>query len=209
LVPFLILGLSAPAQSGWGTITGAITDPGGAVVFNAPIQARNTQTRTVYKATTSAAGMYTLSRLPAGTYDILVPAVGFTLDKLERKDVVIEPGQTLRLTLLMHPGGKCHLTSGILPRKSLQLSRDWIHDGPAAIVPSARIGPVLIDTDKVRLPLIASFGTDQLWTRRDGNFAWKNDPILAATQTALLPDAPATVEEGYVRIAPANGGENT
>jgi hypothetical protein len=76
-------------------------------------------------------------------------------------------------------------------------------------VPSARIVPVLIDTDKVRLPLIASFGTDQLWTRRDGNFAWKDDPILAATQTALLPDAPATVEEGYVRIAPANGSENT
>jgi hypothetical protein len=95
-----------------------------------------------------------------------------------------------------------------LPRKSLQLSRDWIHDGLAAIAPSARIGPVLIDSEKVRLPLIASFGTEQLWTRRDGNFTWKNDPILAATQTALLPQQPAKVEEGYIRIAPvARGGE--
>jgi hypothetical protein len=120
-------------------------------------------------------------------------------------EIAVRPGQTVRLTILMHPGGKCHLTTGILPRKSLQLSRDWIHDGLAAIAPSARIGPVLIDTDKVRLPLIASFGAEQLWTRRDGNFTWKNDPILAATQTALLPDSPATVEEGYIRIAPVKG----
>jgi hypothetical protein len=116
-------------------------------------------------------------------------------------ELLVRPGQILRLTILMHPGGKCHLTSGILPRKSLQLSRDWIHAGLAAMAPSARVGPVLIDEDKVRLPLIASFGAEQLWTRREGNFTWKNDPILAATQTALLPDAPATVEEGYIRIA--------
>lgn len=117
-------------------------------------------------------------------------------------EIVVRHGQTLRLTLLMHPGGKCHLSSGILPRKSLQLSRDWTHDGLAAIAPSARVGPVLIDSDKVRLPLIASFGTEQLWTRRDGNYNWKDDPILAATQTALLPEMPATIEEGYIRITP-------
>src|SRR5204863_304803 len=58
-------------------------------------------------------------------------------------EILVRPGQTVRLTILMHPGGKCHLTSGILPRKSLQLSRDWIHDGLATIAPSARIGPVL------------------------------------------------------------------
>jgi hypothetical protein len=123
--------------------------------------------------------------------------------------LTVRPGQTVRLTLLQHPGGKCHLTSGILPRKSLQLSRDWIHDGLAAIAPSARVGPVLIDSEKVRLPLIASFGTEQLWTRRDSNFSWKNDPILAATQTALLPQMPAKVEEGYIRIAPVRGGGDT
>jgi hypothetical protein len=120
--------------------------------------------------------------------------------------LTVRPGQTLRLTILLHPGGKCHLTSGVLPRKSLQLSRDWIHGGLAAIAPSARIGPVLIDSEKVRLPLIASFGTEQLWTRREGNFTWKNDPILAATQTALLPQQPAKIEEGYIRIAPIAGG---
>ena len=128
---------------------------------------------------------------------------------LAEDEIAVRPGQTLRLTLLMHPGARCHLSSGILPRKSLQLSRDWIYDGLAAIAPSARVGPVLINSDKVRLPLIASFGTEQLWTRRNGNYTWKDDPILAATQTALLPDRPATIEEGYIRIAPVKGGKDS
>ena len=123
-------------------------------------------------------------------------------------EMVVRPGQTIRLTILMHPGGKCHLTSGILPRKSLQLARDWGHQGLEAIAPSARVGPVLIDADKVRLPLIASFGTEQLWTRREAGYTWKDDPILAATQTALLPDTPATIEEGYIRIAPVKNSGN-
>ena len=128
---------------------------------------------------------------------------------LAEDEIAVRPAQTLRLTLLMHPGARCHLSSGILPRKSLQLSRDWIYDGLAAIAPSARVGPVLINSDKVRLPLIASFGTEQLWTRRNGNYTWKDDPILAATQTALLPDRPATIEEGYIRIAPVKGGKDS
>ena len=40
-------------------------------------------------------------------------------------------------------------------------------------------------------------------TRRDTPLTWKDDPILAATQTALLPDLPHEVQEGYIRIAPA------
>jgi hypothetical protein len=62
---------------------------------------------------------------------------------------------------------------------------------------------VLVDPAKIALPLISSFGKDQLWTRRDTPATWKDDPILAATQTALLPDLPHEVQEGYIRIAPA------
>lgn len=118
----------------------------------------------------------------------------------------VHPGQVLRLTLLMNPAGQVHLTSGLLPRKSLALARDWVQPGLSVLAPSARIGPVLIDTKDVRLPKVSAFGTDQLWTRRDTPSSWKDDPILAATQTALLPDLPHQVEEGYIRIAPAVPG---
>ncbi len=117
-------------------------------------------------------------------------------------ELLVHLGQVVRLTLLMHPAGRVHLTSGILPRKYLQLARDWVQPGLAVIAPSARIGPVLIDPDKVRLPKISSFPKDQIWTRRSNPSTWKDDAILAATQTALFPDMPSQVEEGYIRIAP-------
>jgi len=117
-------------------------------------------------------------------------------------ELLVHPGQVVRLTLLMHPAGRVHLTSGILPRKYLQLARDWVQPGLAVMAPSARIGPVLIDPDKVRLPKISSFPKEQIWTRRINPSTWKDDPILAATQTALFPDMPSQVEEGYIRIAP-------
>ena len=79
----------------------------------------------------------------------------------------IHPGQTVRLTLLMHPGGKVHLTSGILPRTDRALARDWVQPGLAVLAPSLRCGPLLIDADKVRLPKVASFPAEQLFTRRD------------------------------------------
>jgi hypothetical protein len=114
----------------------------------------------------------------------------------------IHPGQTIRLTLLMHPGGKVHLSSGILPRADQALARDWVNPGLSVLAPSLRCGPLLIDADKVRLPKIASFPADQLFTHRDAPTTWKDDPILAATQSALLPDTQPEMQEGWVRIAP-------
>jgi hypothetical protein len=115
---------------------------------------------------------------------------------------VVRPGQVVRLTLLMYPTGKVFLTSGILPRKYLQLARDWVQPGLAVIAPSVRVGPVLVDPDKIRLPKVSSFPKDQIWTRRDTPNTWKDDPILAATQEALFPEMPSDVQEGYIRIAP-------
>jgi hypothetical protein len=51
------------------------------------------------------------------------------------------------------------------------------------------------------MPLAAALGRDQAWTRRDGPTSWRDDPIVAATQQALLPETPAVVQEGYLRVA--------
>jgi len=122
-------------------------------------------------------------------------------------ELTLRLGQTVRLTLLMHPMGKVHLTSGILPRKALQLARDWVNPGLATMSPSVRVGPVLIEPGEVRLPKVSSFPKDQLWTRRDSPSTWRDDPIVAATQAALLPEQPAGIEEGYIRVAPRPQGE--
>jgi hypothetical protein len=56
---------SAFAQNG-GSITGTVFNLAGEPVAKAEIQATNTGTKTVYNATTSTAGMYSFSQLPAG-----------------------------------------------------------------------------------------------------------------------------------------------
>ena len=131
------------------------------------------------------------------------PAVD-TLDHpyLALEDTVfIRLGETLRLTILMLPGGKAHLTSGILPRKHLALADEWVSRGLRAMVPSMRVGPVLVDPAQIRLPKVASFGTDQQFTRRTGPLTWRDDPIVAATSSALLPPMPHEAQEGWIRIA--------
>ncbi len=120
-------------------------------------------------------------------------------------------GQTVTLTIFMHPSGKCSLTSGLLPRRTVALARDWVGPGLAKIAPSLRTGPVLVETDldpqgQVRLPKVSVFGKDQNFLWRDTPATWRTDAILAATQTALLPDAPAEFREGWIRVAPEEPG---
>ncbi len=115
--------------------------------------------------------------------------------------VPVRPGQTVRLTLLMDPAARVHATSGLLPRKAISLLRDWFAEALDRVVPSFRVGPVLVDPTTIRMPLAAALGRDQAWTRRDGPTSWHDDPIAAATQQALLPETPAVVHEGYLRVA--------
>jgi hypothetical protein len=123
-------------------------------------------------------------------------------------------GQTVTLTILLHPAGKMFLSSGILPRTSFSLARDWVAPGLARIAPALRTGPVLVETDlalegQVRLPKVSVFGTDQDFWYRDTPGSWRSDAILAATQTALLPDTPAELRDGWIRVRPTPEGTET
>src|SRR5579863_9682401 len=51
-------------QSNGGTITGKVTDQDGAAVSGVPVRAKNLNTGTDYKATSSGSGDYTFERLP-------------------------------------------------------------------------------------------------------------------------------------------------
>ena len=73
----LLLATGALAQSDRGTITGAVNDPNGAVVARAEVIVRNVATGTEYKTVTTETGNYTISSLPAGSYELRVEAPGF------------------------------------------------------------------------------------------------------------------------------------
>src|SRR6202167_2561905 len=96
--------LAAFAQTDRGTITGTITDPAGAVIANAPIEARNIATGAVYPAASSGTGNYTIAQLPVGAYELTVIVAGFTkytrtgitieVAAIDRVDVTLEVGAT-------------------------------------------------------------------------------------------------------------------
>src|SRR5512142_1387548 len=82
-------------QSDRGTITGTVSDPTGALVANAPIQVKSTQTGTVYTGATSATGNFTFSQLPPGTYEMTVTVPGFKT--FIRQNIVVQVTQTVRV----------------------------------------------------------------------------------------------------------------
>src|ERR1700682_1785545 len=71
------------AQNDRGGIAGAVSDPAGAIISKATVQAKNAKTGEVFKAVSSPDGKYTLADLTAGTYDISVNLPGLKGD--ERK----------------------------------------------------------------------------------------------------------------------------
>ena len=73
----LFTALLAFGQVGNGTITGVVTDPAGAVVAGAAVEAKNADTGVVFSGASSNAGNYTISDLPVGTYTLTVGVKGF------------------------------------------------------------------------------------------------------------------------------------
>jgi hypothetical protein len=92
------------AQSGGGTISGTITDADRAVLPMTPVQATNTATKAVYKATSSAKGEYSIEQLPAGAYDVSAVTSAIIFRPFERKGVAVRAGQIVRLDIQLQDG---------------------------------------------------------------------------------------------------------
>src|SRR5690242_12806722 len=101
----LCLGLLSTAlfgQAGTGTISGTVTDPAGAVVANAAVEVRNTETNAPYPTVTTDTGAYTVLRLPPGPYTLTVTAPGFK--RLIRSGLTVDAGQTLPVDVALEVG---------------------------------------------------------------------------------------------------------
>ncbi|HTW67735.1 MAG TPA: TonB-dependent receptor, partial [Bryobacteraceae bacterium] len=98
----VLIASAAFAQTNLGTITGTISDPAGAVVPNAPIEAKNTDTGAVYPAAASGTGNYTISQLPLGTYELSVTVAGFK--KYVRTGIVVEAYGIYRINPVLEVG---------------------------------------------------------------------------------------------------------
>src|SRR5690349_12393924 len=95
IAAFVLLSVSAVfAQSDRGTMTGTVSDPAGAVIASAAVEARNTETGALYPVASSATGNYTIAQLPSGNYELTVTVPGFK--KFVRTGLTIQAAQTIR-----------------------------------------------------------------------------------------------------------------
>src|SRR5207302_10880059 len=85
------------------TITGTVTDPSGAAIAGATVTAKSVQRGITYTATSNESGIYRISELPVGDYDLkvenqgfqssLYPALVLVLNQVARIDVQLTVGQ--------------------------------------------------------------------------------------------------------------------
>ena len=100
---FLDRSRRAMAQiAGSGAIQGTVTDSSGAVVPQAAITAINQATGVETPRQTTAAGLYVLSPLPAGEYNVRVTATGF--QTLIQENVVVDATSVVGLNLELKVG---------------------------------------------------------------------------------------------------------
>jgi hypothetical protein len=116
--------------------------------------------------------------------------------------VMIQPNQTIDLTLLLEPHSSVHATSGLLPRKDIGLRRDWTDAALAKLSPTFRFGPVLVDPQRIRMPVPIDLNGTWSWDHRSDINTWQEQDVTNATQDALLPPDPASGTEGWLRLVP-------
>jgi len=106
---FVLLGLvailvSLPAwgQENYGTISGTVTDPTGATIPGATVEATSPTLPRGLQATTDALGKYMMPRVPNGTYSITVAKAGFS--KYAQREILVKLGQTVTLNVSLNVG---------------------------------------------------------------------------------------------------------
>ena len=73
----LLLPRAGEAQVSFASLTGLVSDPGGAIIPGADVELTNSDTGETRVTATGATGRFTMSQLKAGTYELAVETAGF------------------------------------------------------------------------------------------------------------------------------------
>ncbi|HLK50367.1 MAG TPA: TonB-dependent receptor [Bryobacteraceae bacterium] len=101
IVCLLVCSAGAFAQDR-GTITGTISDPAGAVISNASVEARNLETGVTYPVVSTSTGNYTVTQLPVGQYEVTATVPGFK--KFTRSGITVAVNNVLRIDIALEVG---------------------------------------------------------------------------------------------------------
>lgn len=155
-------------------INGTIRDSNGAVIANAMIQIKNSDTGFTRETVTNSTGTYVLPQIPPGNYTVTVKSTGFTT--ATRAAVALTVGQTFSLDFDLRPGSSTETVT--VSATAAELQTTWTDVGAT------------LDSDAVNsLPLLGRNYT-QLLVLQTGVSPVNNDQTGGRTQPpgpAVLP----------------------
>ena len=115
------------AQSDFGSISGFVKDPSGAVVPKAQVSVKNEATGTERRTNTNESGYYTVTNIPAGLYTITAEAAGFK--KYESMRNKLDPSGALAVDVTLVVGAATETVevaaSAQACRRNRQPARRW------------------------------------------------------------------------------------
>ena len=135
---FAVLSVGAFAQSVRGTLSGSVTDPSGAVVAGAKIEAKNAGTGVSSTTVSTSSGSYQFPELPLGTYDVTVTAPGFKTASFS--NVVVQLNSTTPLNAKLALGQSTESVTVTAAATGIQTE-------------SSDVGGVVTDRQITQLPL--------------------------------------------------------
>ena len=141
----LILSVTALAQSDRGTLAGSVLDGTGAAVGGATVTAKGANTGAVYKTTSTPEGVYRISDIAIGRYDVTVEAPGFKVSL--QKGVPVQINTVAALNVTLQPG-------------DVKEEVTVLADAPTLQTESSDVGTVVGDKQIHDLPLSLN-GTGQ------------------------------------------------
>lgn len=126
-----------------GTISGAVTDTGGASIPGATVKVVNPSTGLTQNATTASDGTYSVPYLPAGRYSVSVTKTGFKA--MEATNIIVSVTTTTRMDFQMPVG-------------QLQETVEVTAENPPLVTERSDLGAVVNTKTIIDLPLAVSGG---------------------------------------------------
>jgi hypothetical protein len=106
------------------------------------------------------------------------------------------------VTMLMDPRGSVHASTGILPIKHIALPGEYVEPALARMDVTFRTGPVLTDTEALRMPLPSFSHGNWSWIQHTGVTVWQEDAhITKADPKPRLTDIPLSLREGWLKLS--------
>jgi Carboxypeptidase regulatory-like domain len=138
LLTLLAIAIPVSAQTPSGDISGTVADASGLPMPGVTLTLTNQATNVARVVQTNEVGLYVISAIPPGTYDLKAELVGF--GTVERKGIVVQVGSQSRLSFAMEVG-------------NLSETLEVVAHSPLIQTENATISTVIENRTIVELPL--------------------------------------------------------